>query len=141
METSDKTTITVAATVNAGIDKAWKYFNDPDHIKQWAFASDDWHVPAAENDLRPDGKFKTTMAARDGSFSFDFGGNYIKVEPSKLIQYVMDDGRHVSVVFEGDNKKTTITQAFEAESSNSVDMQRDGWQAILNNFKKHIEKN
>ena len=139
METTERTTITVQTTVNAPVDKVWKYFNEPDHIKQWAFASSDWHAPAAENDLRTNGKFKTTMAARDGSFSFDFGGTYTKVDPLKLIQYTIDDGRKVQITFEGDGSKTKIIETFEAEGQNSLELQRDGWQAILDNFKKHTE--
>jgi len=139
METAEKTSITVQTTINAPVEKVWKYFNEPDHIKQWAFASSDWHAPAAENDLRTNGKFKTTMAARDGSFTFDFAGIYTKVEPNKLIEYTLEDGRKVRVTFEEDGSKTNIVETFEAESQNSLEMQRAGWQAILNNFKMHTE--
>ncbi|HTE32786.1 MAG TPA: SRPBCC domain-containing protein [Chryseolinea sp.] len=140
METAEKTIITVQTIVNAPIEKAWKYFNEPEHIKQWAFASDDWHAPKSENDVRTGGKFKTTMAAKDGSFSFDFAGTYTKVEPMRLIEYVMDDGRKCKIAFEVQGKHTIVTEAFEAEGQNPTDMQRDGWQAILNNYKKHTEK-
>ena len=92
MATKEKTSVTVESTVKAPIEKVWKYFNEPDHIKKWAFASDDWHAPYSENDIRTNGKFKTTMAAKDGSVSFDFEGIYSNVQPNKLIEYEMADG-------------------------------------------------
>lgn len=140
MNTAEKTAITVEATVNAPVEKVWTYWNEPTHITQWCAASDDWHAPHAENDLRKDGKFKTTMAAKDGSFSFDFGGVYTKVEPNRSIQYTMDDGRKVSVAFTAQGNATKVTETFEAEDTNPVEMQRGGWQAILNNFKSYTEK-
>jgi uncharacterized protein YndB with AHSA1/START domain len=138
---TSRTAITVRTTVNANIDKVWKYYSEPEHITQWAHASDDWHAPYAENDLRKDGRFKTTMAAKDGSVSFDFTGVYTDVQPHKRIAYTMDDGRKVDVLFESDGNTTTVTQTFEAEDQNPIDMQRDGWQAILDNFRKHVEAN
>ena len=140
METAEKT-ITVETIVKAPVEKVWKYFNEPEHIKKWAFASDDWHAPYSENDLRKDGIFKTTMAAKDGSFSFDFGGIYSKVQENKLIEYKMDDGRKVQVKFSGKGNETTVTETFEPESQNPLEMQRGGWQAILDNFRKHAESN
>lgn len=134
-----KKAITIQATVNAPIEKVWKYWNEPDHITQWAFASPDWHAPKAENDLRVDGKFSTTMAAKDGSFSFDFGGVYTKVEKHKTIEYTIADGRKVKINFTTEGNQTKIVETFEAENENPEDMQRDGWQAILNNFKKYTE--
>jgi len=139
--TTNNTTITVEAVVNAPVEKVWQYWNEPQHITQWAFASDDWHAPHAENDLRKDGKFKTTMAARDGSVSFDFEGIYTRVEPYKTIEYKMSDGRRVSVSFEGQNESTRVTETFEPEDQNSHELQQSGWQAILNNFKTHVEHN
>lgn len=140
METTEtRTNITVEATVNAPVEKVWKFWNEPEHIKQWCAASDDWHAPHAENDLRTGGKFKTTMAAKDGSFSFDFEGVYTKVEPNKTISYEMSDGRKVEVLFSGNGNSTKVTETFEAENTNPVDMQRGGWQAILDNFKRHTE--
>lgn len=136
-----KKAITIQATVNAPIEKVWKYWNEPDHITQWAFASPDWHAPKAENDLRVDGKFSTTMAAKDGSFSFDFGGVYTKVEKHKTIEYTIADGRKVKINFTTEGNQTKIVETFEAENENPEDMQRDGWQAILNNFKAYTEKN
>lgn len=140
METTEaRTNITVEATVNAPVEKVWKFWNEPEHIKQWCAASDDWHAPHAENDLRTGGKFKTTMAAKDGSFSFDFEGVYTKVEPNKAISYEMSDGRKAEVLFSANGSSTKVTETFEAENTNPVDMQRGGWQAILDNFKKHTE--
>jgi uncharacterized protein YndB with AHSA1/START domain len=141
METAEKTTITVEALVKAPVEKVWTYWSEPKHITRWAFASDDWHAPYAENDLRKDGKFKTTMAAKDGSFSFDFEGVYTNVQPYKVIEYEIGDGRKVKVAFSGNDNETKITTVFEAESQNPIEMQRGGWQAILDNFKKHTESN
>lgn len=141
MESKNRQSVTVQATVNTPVEKAWKYFNEPDHIKQWAFASDDWHAPKSENDLRTGGKFSTTMAAKDGSYSFEFGGVYDNVVPNKVIEYTMGDGRKVKTIFDGKNGGTVVTQTFDAETENPIDMQRAGWQAILDNFKKHAEKN
>ncbi|WP_031530368.1 SRPBCC family protein [Dyadobacter crusticola] len=133
--------ITVSTTINAPVSKVWDYFNLPEHITQWCFASDDWHAPKSENDLRVGGAFATTMAAKDGSFSFDFGGVYSQVENQKLIDYDMADGRNVKVLFEDHGDSSTLTEVFDAESENPVDMQQQGWQAILNNFKKYVEAN
>ncbi|MEI9918501.1 MAG: SRPBCC family protein [Bacteroidota bacterium] len=141
METKQKTVITIQATVNAPVEKVWKYWSEPQHITKWAFASDDWHAPSSENDLKTGGKFSTTMAAKDGSFSFEFGGVYDKVEQHKTIDYTIGDGRKVMTSFEGTGDETKIVQSFEAEEQNSIDMQRGGWQAILNNFKKYVENN
>lgn len=140
MDTKERISVTVSTTVNAPVEKVWKYFSEPEHITQWAQASDDWHAPYAENDLRKDGTFKTTMAAKDGSESFDFTGVYTDVQLHKRIAYTMDDGRKVEVYFEGDGNSTTVTETFEAEGQNPVDMQRTGWQAILDNLKKHTER-
>lgn len=140
METQQRTKITIDATVNAPVEKVWKHWNDPAEIQKWAFATDDWHAPHSENDLRVDGKFKTTMAAKDGSVSFDFTGVYTNVQPNKLIEYVMDDGRKVSIAFTDKGDSTHVSETFEAEDENPIDMQRDGWQSILNNFKNHVEQ-
>ena len=140
METAKATTITVQADVNAPIEKVWKYWNEPQHITQWCAASDDWHAPYAENDIRKDGKFKTTMAAKDGSVSFDFEGVYTKVDPKKRIEYAMSDGRKVSLVFTEHGTSTEITETFDPENTHSLDQQREGWQAILNNFKAYTER-
>lgn len=139
MTTKTKNSVTIGTTINAPVEKVWKYFSEPEHITQWAFAIDTWHTPYAENDLRKDGRFKTTMAAKDGSVSFDFSGVYTDVQPHKRIAYTLDDGRKVETLFESQGNTTKITQTFEAEDQNPVDMQRDGWQAILDNFRKHVE--
>lgn len=141
METKERTAITIETLIKAPIEKVWKYWEEPEHITRWATASDDWHAPYADNDLRKDGKFKTTMAAKDGSFSFDFEGVYTNVVPNKLIEYVMSDGRKAKVQFAANENETKITETFDPETENPLDMQRDGWQAILNNFKKYTEAN
>jgi uncharacterized protein YndB with AHSA1/START domain len=132
--------ITVEATVNAPIEKVWKEWTMPEHIKQWNQASDDWHTPFAENDLRTGGKFSSRMEAKDGSFGFDFGGTYDLVEPFKSISYTMGDGRKVTVNFEAMGNQTKVKETFEPESQNSPEMQRTGWQAIMDSFKKYAEK-
>lgn len=141
METMTQKAITIQTTVNATVEKVWKYWNQPEHITKWAFASDDWHAPKAENDLRVDGTFSTTMAAKDGSFSFDFGGVYTKVENHKIIEYTIGDGRKVKVEFVPEGNQTKVVETFELESQNPEEMQRGGWQAILDNFKKYTEAN
>lgn len=141
METMTQKAITIQTTVNAPVEKVWKYWNQPEHITKWAFASDDWHAPKAENDLRVDGTFSTTMAAKDGSFSFDFGGVYTKVENHKIIAYTIGDGRKVKVEFVSEGNQTKVVETFELESQNPEEMQRGGWQAILDNFKKYTEAN
>jgi uncharacterized protein YndB with AHSA1/START domain len=140
METTTPTVITVAATINAPVEKVWQYWTEPTHIIQWCQASDDWHAPYADNDVQTGGKFKTTMAAKDGSFSFDFGGVYTNVVLHENLAYALEDGRKVNIDFKGAGNNTTVTETFDAENTHSVDMQRDGWQAILNNFKKYVEE-
>jgi uncharacterized protein YndB with AHSA1/START domain len=141
METTTKNFITVQATIKAPIDKVWKFWTDPKHITQWCNASDDWHAPFAENDLRVGGKFKTTMAAKDGSVSFDFPGVYTQVELNKSIAYTIEDGRTVQITFSSEGNDTKVVESFEAESVNPLEMQKGGWQAILDNFKKYTEAN
>jgi len=134
-------TITVQTTVKAPMRKVWESWTEPEHIVKWAFASDDWEAPHAANDLRPGGKFKTLMAAKDKSASFDFGGVYDAVKEHELIEYDMDDGRHVKTEFEQlpAGAGVRIIQAFEPENMNPEEVQRSGWQAILENFKKYAE--
>ncbi len=134
-----KTMITVTATANVTIDTVWDSWTNPAHIVNWNNASDDWHTPKASNDLRKDGRFTFTMAAKDGSFSFDFGGTYTSVEPKQKISYIMDDGRVANVWFEQEGNAVKITEEFQAENIHSPEMQEAGWQAILNNFKKYTE--
>lgn len=139
METNVNTSITVNVTVHCPIEMVWKKWTEPKHIMQWSFASDDWHAPKAQNDLKTDGKFSTTMAARDGSISFNFEGIYNEVVPHEVIDYTLLDGRRVVVLFESAGGDTTITENFEPEDINAPELQKHGWQAILNNFKKYCE--
>jgi len=139
MATSEKTTITVAATVNAPVEKVWQYWTAPQHITQWNNASNDWHTPKATNDLRKDGTFNYRMEAKDNSFGFDFEGRYTDIKTNELIEYVISDGRKVQILFEALNDETHITETFEAEEVHPVELQQDGWQAILNNFKHYTE--
>ena len=141
METKNKTTITVESTVKAPVAQVWKFWTEPEHIKKWNAASDDWHTPRAENDLRAGGSFSARMEAKDGSFGFDFGGVYDEVTLNEKIAYTMDDGRQVSVNFTSNGKETKVVETFDAENTHSVEMQRGGWQAILDNFKKYTESN
>ncbi len=132
-------TITVETIIKARVEKVWEYWNKPEHITKWAFASDDWEAPTAENDLRVGGKFRTVMAAKDKSTSFDFMGVYTVVQECELIEYDMSDGRHVKVEFAAADEGTNIIETFDPEHENSEEMQRSGWQAILDNFKKYTE--
>lgn len=133
--------ITIQTIVNAPVAKVWDYWTKPEHITHWAFASDDWEAPRAENDLRVGGTFVTVMAAKDKSMSFDFGGTYTKVEGQTSIEYTMGDGRTVKTIFAAVPEGTHITETFDMESQNSEERQRSGWQAILDNFKKYVEGN
>jgi len=131
--------ITVLAMVGGEEGKVWSYWTDPDHIQKWNAASDDWHCPYAENDVRVGGRFKSTMAAKDGSMSFDFGGVYTMVVYGHRIGYTMDDGRKAEIVFSFQSDKICVIVTFDAEQVNSVELQRGGWQAILDRFKQHVE--
>jgi len=135
----EKIKITVEATINASVQKVWECWTEPKHITQWCFASDDWHAPIAENDLRVGGSFMSRMEAKDGSFGFDFGGVYDGVQMHEHISYTMEDTRKVKITFDGDGNSTRVIETFEAETENPVEMQQAGWQAILNNFKKYVE--
>ncbi len=134
-----KTVVTVEATVNAPIEKVWDCWTKPEHITQWCQASDDWHAPSAENDLKEGGKYSTRMEAKDGSFGFDFWGIYDSVNPLESLKSTMGDGRKWNVYFTLQGNTTFVSENFEAESENSPEMQQQGWQAILNNFKKYVE--
>jgi uncharacterized protein YndB with AHSA1/START domain len=139
METTQKETIIVEVVVEASMDVVWKLWTTPEDIVQWNQASDDWHTPSATNDLRSGGKFLFRMEAKDGSFGFDFSGVYDNVKARESLAYTMGDGRKVEITFTGKGIETRITETFEVESENSLEMQRNGWQAILNNFKKFAE--
>lgn len=138
---TEKPNIKVVTVVNASAKKVWEVWNEPSHITQWCQASEDWHAPHAENDLRVGGKFKTTMAAKDGSMRFDYEGAYTEVQQNKLIEYKINDGRRVEITFSEIDGKTKIEETFETETTHPADIQRDGWQAILESFRKHAESN
>jgi len=136
----ERTSITVSATIKAPLDSVWKCWTTPEHIMQWNNASDDWHTTRAENDLRVGGKFLSRMEARDGSVGFDFFGIYDTVNANSLIEYTLGDDRRVRITFTSNGNETNIVEIFEAEEINTVEMQKGGWQAILDNFKKYAEK-
>lgn len=133
--------ITVQTTVKNTIDKVWAFWNKPEHITKWAFASPEWHAPRAENDLKEGGKFSTTMAAKDGSMSFDFWGEYTLVKENEAINYTMGDGRKAEIIFKEIPEGVEIIESFDPETQNPVEMQQAGWQAILDNFKNYAESN
>jgi uncharacterized protein YndB with AHSA1/START domain len=139
MTRKEKSIITVSAVIKAQVDKVWTLWTDPMHIIHWNNASDDWHTTRAENDLRAGGKFMSRMEARDGSIGFDFTGKYTYTDQYKIIEYLIDDGRKVRIDFISHGKTTEVTETFEAEQTNSIEMQRAGWQSIMNNFKKYTE--
>ena len=131
--------ITVEVLIEADIEKVWQCWTEPEHIKNWNSASDDWHTPRAVNDVQVGGMFNIRMEAKDGSEGFDFEGVYTSVEHHKYIEYSMTDGRKVAVTFEMNDGTCKVTETFDPESENSIEMQKDGWQSILNNFKKYVE--
>ena len=135
----NSTKITVGTTVASNPAKAREYWTHPQHIVKWNFASEDWHCPKAENDLRVGGKLKSRMEAKDGSFGFDFEGIYDEVEKEKKITYSLADGRRANTTFEDLGGKTKVTTVFDAENTHPIDMQRDGWQSILENYRKYLE--
>jgi uncharacterized protein YndB with AHSA1/START domain len=141
MSKKEKTEITVSVLVNTPIQKVWQLWTLPEHIMNWNFASNDWHSPKADNDLRVGGKFLSRMEAKDGSFGFDFWGVYDEIKENELIAYTMGDGRKAKITFINDGNTTKVIETFEAESENSIELQQGGWQAILNNFKKYSEGN
>jgi len=131
--------ITVETTVNAPITTVWDSWNKPEHISHWAFASDDWGAEALENELKTGGKFKTKMFEKKSGNGFDFGGTYTNVVENKIIEYDMDDKRHVKAEFQQTPTGVKITETFDPENENPLEMQRKGWQSILDNFKKYTE--
>lgn len=131
--------ITVEALVQAPLDTAWQAWTEPEHITEWNAASDDWCSPKATNDLRVGGQFSARMEAKDGSAGFDFEGTYTLVEAGKRIEYVMADGRTVQIVFAPEGDGVRVTETFDTENENSAELQRAGWQAILDSFKRHAE--
>jgi uncharacterized protein YndB with AHSA1/START domain len=139
MKTAKKTRITVETTVKAPVEKVWECWTEPKHIIQWNSADETWFTPWAENDLRVGGNFISRMEARDGSFGFDFEGNYSEVKKYKTIAYTMSDGREVKIDFYADGLNTRVTETFDAENENPAELQKDGWQSILDNFKNYVE--
>jgi len=137
-----KETVTVETVVNAPIEKVWECWTDPKQITQWCFASDDWEAPGAQNDLKVGGRFTTRMSAKDKSAGFDFGGVYTNVKNLEVIEYDIDgDGRHVTIAFAKSPEGIKVTETFDIENENPKEMQRRGWQSILDNFKKYTESN
>ncbi len=131
--------ITVETKINAPIDAVWDSWNDPDEIVQWNAASDDWHTTQASVDLRVGDSMSSRMEAKDGSMGFDFAGTYTVVEHQKTIAFAMDDARTVHVEFDAGDDGVTLRETFDADETHSTDQQRDGWQAILNRFRDHVE--
>ena len=137
MKTTQK--ITVESFVKAPLDRVWKAWSNPDDIKQWNAAQDDWHTTRSAVDLREGGKFSSRMEAKDGSQGFDFEGSFTRVVPNKTIAYRMSDGREVIVEFAERAGGVHVSETFDPESENTPELQRQGWQAILDNFKRHVE--
>ena len=133
--------VTIISSISAPISKVWDYWTSPEHIVKWNTASEDWHTTTADVDLRVGGKFTSRMEAKDGSFGFDFEGTYDDVVPHKRIAYTLGDNRKVVVTFTEKESTTEIIEAFDPETDNPVAMQRSGWQAILDNFKRYTEGN
>lgn len=131
--------ITVETMIKAPIEKVWECWTSPEHITKWCFAGDDWEAPYAENDVRIGGKFKTRMAAKDKSAGFDFEGVYSHVKENELIEYDMSDGRHVKIEFAEVPEGVRVTETFDPETENSEELQRNGWQSILDSFKGYAE--
>ena len=140
MEQQQRVRITVETTVPVSPELAWEYWTEPRHITQWNQASEDWHTPRAENDLRVGGAFTSRMESKDGKFGLDFGGVYDKVEPYHVLASTLGDGRTVQVSFEPVPAGTRIVETFEAESENNVELQRTGWQAILDSYRRYVAK-
>ena len=130
--------ITVETRVPAPPESAWAAYTDPDAITRWNFAGPDWCCPRAEVDLRPGGRHVARMEARDGSMGFDFGGTYKEVDPPHTLVLELDDGRLSRTTFAPDGDGTLVRTVFDPEASNPVELQRDGWQAILNNYAAHV---
>lgn len=133
--------VTVENVINKQVEQVWEFWTTPEHITKWNFATPEWHCPTAENELKIGGKLKYRMAAKDGSMAIDYTATFKQITPNELIEYILDDGRCVSIKFSQQNGVTKIIESFEVEDENSIDMQRQGWQAILDNFKKYVESN
>ena len=138
---TNATVITVEALIHVQESTAWELWTNPEHIVHWNAASDDWHTTKATNDLQVGGRFSSFMAAKDGSFGFDFSGTYTKIQLHQTIAYTMDDDRKAAITFTKKGDQTFISISFDAENENPVELQQGGWQAILNNFKAYAERN
>ncbi|WP_276358951.1 SRPBCC family protein [Daejeonella sp. H1SJ63] len=133
--------IIIQTIISVDIEKVWDYYTRPEHITKWNFASEDWQCPHASNDMQVGGKYLARMEAKDGSFGFDFEAVYDQIIVGESFSYTMPDGREVHVTFNDVSGKTEVSVSFDAETENPIEMQREGWLAILNNFKKYIERN
>ncbi len=133
--------ITINAEINASIEKVWEMWNSPEHIVKWNAASDDWHTPHASNELKVGGISSCRMEAKDGSMGFDFNWVYTAVETNKHLAYTLEDNRKVVIDFTAENGKVKIIETFDAETENTLELQRFGWQSILDNFKNYVENN
>ena len=132
-------TITIEASIQAPVEKVWNAWTDTNAIVQWNSASPDWHSPKAEHELKPGGKFLYRMEAKDGSFGFDFSGHFDVVKPNEYLESTIDDGRKIKTSFISKGNETIVSESFEAENTNPIEMQKAGWQSILDNFKKYVE--
>ena len=135
----EKAKVLVSTWVDASIERAWECWTDPRYITRWNFASPDWHCPRAANDLRVGGAFSARMEARDGSFGFDFAGTYTAVVPRERLEYKLGEERSVRVTFASDGVGVRVDEEFDAEEENPIEMQRSGWQSILDNYKACVE--
>jgi uncharacterized protein YndB with AHSA1/START domain len=133
--------ITIQAIISADSKKVWDYYTQPEHITKWNFATDDWQCPSASNDMRVGGKYSARMEAKDGSFGFDFEATYNEIVEGQKFTFTMPDNREVNVIFNRLDDKSEVIVTFDTETENPIEMQRDGWQAILNNYKKYTETN
>ena len=139
MNNLNRTTLAVSTSIAASLDNVWNCWTKPEHIINWNNASDDWHTPSAINDLKVRGQFNYRMESKDGKIAFNFEGTYDSVEPMKEIMYTINDGRKVQILFEPNDKQINVIEKFEAENTHPLDMQKNGWQSILNNFKEYVE--
>lgn len=132
--------ITVSTTINASISEVWEKWTNPHHIMHWNFAHESWHCPEATNNLTIGGEFHYLMAAKDGSFQFDFWGTFQEIEREKYIKILLGDGREMEVFFEHTDCGVLVKEVFDPENQNPEDLQQQGWQAILLQFKKYVEE-
>ena len=131
--------ITVEAIIEAPIEVVWNLWTNPEHVKHWNFASPDWHCPRAKSDFHDGGEFHYIMAAKDGSVEFDFCGTFTKILDLSFIEIFLEDGRELNIQFETEGNATKIIETFEPEEVNSLELQKQGWLAILNQFKFYAE--